>query len=242
MHGILPAVHHRRLLLLACLVLAGCNATPADPEGTLERIQGGTIRAGFTANEPWAFPGSEGPTGVEVELIEDLAAELDAEVEWSEGSEAELVGALEVGQLDVVVGGLGADSPWSQHAAFTYPYFTSRVVVAAPRTASPDVDIAGVPVAVEANSEAAGLLEKTDAEVSIVEDVTEATGHDYMAIDDWLIRYGENVGVIETDVVLEETQHVMAVRFGENGWMVTLERHLLERADDVGEMLVEYSS
>ena len=38
------------------------------------------------------------------------------------GGEEPLIGELEHGRLDLVVGGLTADSPWSDKAAITKPY------------------------------------------------------------------------------------------------------------------------
>jgi len=224
----------KRLLVIPILcLLASCASAPADPEGTLQRVTGGTIRAGITANPPWTIVG-DAMEGVEVELIEGLAQELDADVEWVEGSEEELFGALEVGQLDVVVGGLSSQNPYSAHAALTHPYFTSRIVVVSRFEIE---DIAGRRVAVEANTEAAGLLQKTDAVVELVDDVSE--GHDVVAIEDW--RY-DPLFVRETGIVLSETDHVMAVRLGENGWMVTLEKFLLDNADRVPALLDEAES
>ncbi len=228
----------RRLpgLLVFCLFAAACGALPSDPEGTLERVRGGTIRAGFTEHDPWTRLEGDTPAGVEVTLLEDLAREIDADIEWTDGSEAELMGALELGQLDVVVGGLAPDSPWSQYVAFTHPYFTSQVVVAVPAGDRLGEDIAGLRVAVEEHSEAAGVLEKTDAIPVTVKDATEADGP--VAIEHWLL---DELELQDAGVTLVETDHSMAVRFGENGWMVTLERYLLERSDDIEQMLSEES-
>ena len=53
-----------------------------------------------------------GTTAAEdVEHVEQFAHELGAKVEWVDGSEAELISALEVRELDLVVGGLTADRP-----------------------------------------------------------------------------------------------------------------------------------
>jgi ABC-type amino acid transport substrate-binding protein len=122
-------------LLLPALLLAGCGTSlPRDPEGTLDRVRGGTLRVGVSANPPWAEtpaslgPGldepAETPTGIEPTLVADFARSLDAEVDWSTGGEEALVADLENGRLDLVVGGLTADSPWSEHAALTRPYVT----------------------------------------------------------------------------------------------------------------------
>jgi len=108
-------------LALAALVLAGCSL-PRDPEGTLQRATGGTIRAGVNAREPWARLEGEVPADVEVDLIEGFAREIDAEVRWLPGAEAELMAALETGQLDVIVGGLESTNPWAGSVTLTHPY------------------------------------------------------------------------------------------------------------------------
>lgn len=64
--------------------------------------------------------------GVEVTLAERFAETLDAEVEYTEGAEAELIDALKAGELDLVVGGFDSKSPWKKDAALTRPYIQTR--------------------------------------------------------------------------------------------------------------------
>lgn len=114
--------------LLAAVTLAGCGVTiPSDVEGTLDRVRGGHLRVGVSPRPPWTeLPdGDQGePAGIEVDLVEAFADELGAEVVWEVGGEEQLVGDLEEGRLDVVVGGLTARSPWASKAALTRPYVT----------------------------------------------------------------------------------------------------------------------
>jgi polar amino acid transport system substrate-binding protein len=77
---------------------------------------------GMSQHEPWATRDGGERSGVEVRLIEEFAAERDAEVEWQDGGEEFLIGELHRGALDVVVGGLTAKSPWVDQAALTRPY------------------------------------------------------------------------------------------------------------------------
>lgn len=108
-------------------MLVGCASIPADPDGTLERVQGGTLRVGVTENAPWVvLPQNGEPTGTEPELVRAFAERIDAEVEWTEGSETRLAAALEGGELDMVVGGLLGDTPWVRSAATTRPYAETR--------------------------------------------------------------------------------------------------------------------
>jgi polar amino acid transport system substrate-binding protein len=212
----------------AALLTAACAAPPRDPEGTLERVRGGVIRVGITENPPWTTLSGDQPDGVEVELVEQLAAELNADVEWFEGPEERLFGALKYGQLDLIIGGLAAQNPFAREAAFTYPYVTSRVVIAVPSSEVVPDNIAGLLVAVEEGTEEAGVLEETDARRVLVDDIAVATGA--RAIGDWLL---DDFGLVDTGITLIETEHVMAVRLGENGWMVTIERFLLERPERI---------
>lgn len=120
---------------VAAFVTAGGTACgfPRDPDGSLERVTDGVLRVGVSENPPWtrwpegAPTGDEQrqPTGTEVDLVSAFAASLSAEVAWTAGSEAGLMAQLEEGDLDVVIAGLDETTPWSSHAALTYPYATT---------------------------------------------------------------------------------------------------------------------
>lgn len=104
--------------------LAGCTSSgyPADPEGTLDRVRGGVLRVGVEHHPPFVELGPGEPGGTEADLVRRFAAELGARVEWTASSEEALMTAIEKGDLDLVVGGLTTDSPWTTHAALTRGY------------------------------------------------------------------------------------------------------------------------
>jgi polar amino acid transport system substrate-binding protein len=220
-------------LAVVAVLVAGCGI-PRDPESTLNRVRGGTLRAGITASEPWTTLEGGRPGRVEVELVERFAAELGAMVEWVDGSEADLIAALEVRELDLVVGGLTADTPWQAKAAITRSYATTRVVVAVPASQPLPDDIAGLRVAVEAGTDAAGILEdKTDAVPVRVPDVTQVKGS-AVAIDEWLL---DDLDLADTGVHLSKAKHVMATPLGENAFLVRLERFLIGHQAEVPALL-----
>lgn len=113
--------------LLCCGVLAGCGmAMPSDPDGTLERVSGRTMRVGVTDNGEWVrLEQGQNPTGSEPDLVRGFADSLGAEPRWISGSEQELVKSLKDGDVDVVVGGITDDTPWSTDAGMTRPYTES---------------------------------------------------------------------------------------------------------------------
>jgi polar amino acid transport system substrate-binding protein len=234
--GHVVTVARLRLLLVVTVLLCGCDF-PADPEGTLDRVRGGVIRVGVTPADPWVkLSGGGDPTGVEAELITRFADTLDARVEWVEGSESDLMEALHGRQLDVVIAGLTRQSEWNRSAALTRPYLTTQVVIAAPderRAAELSEDLDGEPIAVEANSPEASKLEQdTDAIVVPVDDLTTAEGP--AAVPDYLL---DDLGLVRTDAELDEHEHAMAVSMGENAFLVALERFLLDREAEAGEIL-----
>ena len=129
-----PSVHHdlRAVIArtaaacLAAVLLATACQVPADPDGTLERVEGGTLRVGVTEHDPWVSLGGARPTGVEVQLIKRFAKRLKAELDFTEGSEAQLMDGLKAGELDLALGGFDAKSPWKRKAALTRPYIKTR--------------------------------------------------------------------------------------------------------------------
>lgn len=110
--------------LALALGLTGCATTfPADPEGTLDRVSGGTLRVGISPNGEWTQMTDDGEaSGIEVDLVEEFADSIDADIAWVEGSEERLMTQLEEGSLDLVIGGLTDQSPWSDRSAITKPF------------------------------------------------------------------------------------------------------------------------
>lgn len=118
-------------LLVAALLLVvsvGCQGRfPADSQGTLERADGGELRVGISENPPFTEVAADGTvSGSEVDLLTDYAATIDAEIRWMPAGENVLAAAMKEGELDVVIGGLASDVPWTSQIALTRPYTTTQ--------------------------------------------------------------------------------------------------------------------
>jgi polar amino acid transport system substrate-binding protein len=216
---------HRLLPLLVVLALAGCQF-PRDTEGTLDRVEGGVLRVGVSEREPWVSTAEGRPTGVEVDLIDGFAESIDAEVDFTTGSEEELIGALHEGGLDLVAGGMTKRSPWRKEASPTRPFAETELVLGLPPGGDPSAG-----VAVERGSEAMGLVD----EPRPVEELSEARGRP-AAVEEWLL---DDLGLRAADELREE-KHVMFVRMGENAFQVELERYLEANRDRVPALLEEH--
>jgi len=113
------------LPLPLALLLVGCTALPVDVEGTFDRASGGTLVVGVSEHPPWVHVDDEGRvTGSEADLITSFADSIYADVEWTAGPESVLADKVRRGEVDVVVGGLTASSPWMSSMALTRPYQT----------------------------------------------------------------------------------------------------------------------
>jgi len=110
-------------VLALTATLAGCGiSVPADPDGTLQDVSGGELRVGVSADEGLADTSTDTPSGSLIDLVDGFAESIDAEIEWTVGSEETLVTMLEEGDLDLVVGGLTDQTPWADRVGVTRGY------------------------------------------------------------------------------------------------------------------------
>lgn len=107
------------------LISFGCGL-PRDSEGTLHRVRNGTMRVGVSSNAPWVMAVDSGFSGYEATMVGELARDLNSRIEVHSGAESVLLEDLHNRKLDVVVGGLTADSRWKKDVALTTPYHTDR--------------------------------------------------------------------------------------------------------------------
>jgi hypothetical protein len=109
------------LTATALLVVLGCGL-PRDPEGTLDRVRGGELRAGAVVNPPFVVLEEGRISGTDVRLVESFAEAHGARVTWSIAPGEDLVAALEEFRVDVVAGGLTRDDPRLAKLGTTRPY------------------------------------------------------------------------------------------------------------------------
>jgi polar amino acid transport system substrate-binding protein len=231
------------LKLLAPSLLAlgavGCDF-PADPEGTLDRVSGGTMRVGVIDEPPWVIleEGQE-PAGVEPELVRRFAETIDAEIEWVEGTEADLAAAAGGFQIDLLIGGLTREFPYVHDVAMTAPYVDTEIQLGLPPGEDLPDELGGVEVYVERASEAAALLreEEDDAIPVYFDSLDEVDG--LALLDTYDI---DAIGFERTDYILRDDEHAMAVPLGENAFMVELEHFLLDRGEEAEDLLHEVVS
>jgi polar amino acid transport system substrate-binding protein len=162
---------------------------------------------------------------------------LGAEAVFVQGTVPELLEAAKQGEVDVVIGGFTDTSPGvreQKEAGVTRPYLTTRFVVGVPPGRPTFDDPSGRKIAVERVDHTAALLREEGA-------IPVPAGNLFSA-DMPVIAYPwqlEAWGFEPTGVELPEEKHVMAVPLGENGWLVRLERFLLDHREEAKKLLRE---
>lgn len=223
-----------RLIVIVAsgLLTVACGSLPRDPEGTLQRVQGGHLRVGLVEHPPWVVRTEGEPAGAEVELVRRFAAELNATPEWHWGGEQRHMEALERFELDLVVGGVTKSTPWSKYLGLTSPYFEETYAVGFPASAAPTKELKGLSVAVREGDPVAYYLAEEDAVPVRVSDLKGAGGP--AAAPTWEL---ESMGLVPSGNELHSEKHVMAVAPGENGFLKRLEEFLARERPRVRELL-----
>jgi polar amino acid transport system substrate-binding protein len=213
-------------------VSVSCDAR-RDGEGTLARVRGGTMRVGVVEHPPWTnLPPRGGPWGIEGALVAELARDLGARIEWARGPESQLLRALEVGELDVVIGGLTDANPWKRRVAFTKPMYTDTIVVGGPERSTPLHDLKGQAVAVLPGDPAAAYVRRKGGVPRTIADLAQAPG--LVAAPTWRLP---GLAFHPTGVTLYEARHVIAVSPGDDAWRETVEKSLAKRTALIPEVL-----
>ncbi len=213
--------------LLVLLVCLACGL-PRDADDTLKQVRHGIIRVGVSHNPPWVIVSGRSVGGVEPALVTALASRLGSRIQWVVGAESDLMQQLHTRELDLLVAGLTAETPWKKKVALTRPYYTDSVAV----SDAPVGDLRGRTVAIEADDPAAAALRKKKAIPQYLRDLREA--HGPVAAPTWHLAVLARQG---STVLLQTRPHVMAVAPGENAWLMEVERLLYQKQADVPRML-----
>lgn len=111
----------KSLLLLVAVALVSCGL-PRDPHKTLVHARGRTLTIGISEDPPYVVRHGEEATGLEADVIRGFARRLGARIEWKWGAQEKQLDDLHHFQLDLVGGGLTADTPWKSKVAVTRPF------------------------------------------------------------------------------------------------------------------------
>ncbi|MFL5561710.1 MAG: substrate-binding periplasmic protein [Gemmatimonadaceae bacterium] len=223
---------HAALAFVLAVAAAACNL-PHDADATIDRVRGGTMRVGFVVDTPWVTDSAGGPGGIEPALVRALASDLGATVRWTRGQQSNLLQTLSKRELDLVVGGIAATSPWKQQLALTRPYYTDTVLVADSVGAPPAPTIERLTVAVRQDDPVAAEIRKKKGTPQPVADLATAKG--LVAAPTWKLEQLGRMG--NPRLQLAQTPHVLAAPAGENAWLVAIEQLLYAKRNQIPSLL-----
>jgi polar amino acid transport system substrate-binding protein len=119
----------RALATLTCvlLALAGCERPGAKSESLQRILSSGELRAGTTGDVPsLTMRDRDGQLfGLEIDLVRAMASAMNLKVRFVELPFAELIPALERGEIDLAVAGMTITPERNARVAFAGPYFIS---------------------------------------------------------------------------------------------------------------------
>lgn len=109
-----PEMIARLLLASLFLFTAACDSLPRDPEGTLDGIRAEkSIRAGIVAGREDA--------ALERAYLAAVARKAGARAIVETGTAESLIGKLEAGQIDLLLGEFSPATPWMTRISFMPP-------------------------------------------------------------------------------------------------------------------------
>jgi polar amino acid transport system substrate-binding protein len=190
------------------------------------------MRVGVVDHRPWTTVTPGGAGGIEGALIAETARELRARIEWVRAPESQLLRALELRELDVVIGGLTDESPWRWRVAFTKPIYTDTIVVGGPEPAASLRELRGQAVAVLPGDPAAAYVRRKGGVPRTIADLAQAPG--LVATPTWQLP---SLALRPTEITLYRARHVIAVAPGDDPWREAVERSLAKRTPFIAEVL-----
>jgi polar amino acid transport system substrate-binding protein len=125
-----PGIPLRRALaalICALFVFAGCERRDAGPLPIQRILSSGELRAGTAADvPPLSMRDRNGELmGLEVDLVRALAANMNLKVTFIELPFAELIPAIERGEIDLAIAGMTITPERNARVAFAGPYLIS---------------------------------------------------------------------------------------------------------------------
>jgi len=101
------------LMVVAVLSVTGCQS------------QGKALIVGTSADyEPFEYVDESGNyVGFDIELMEEVAARLDMEIEWQDIAFDGLIGSLQSDKIDAIIAAMSATPEREEQVDFTKPYF-----------------------------------------------------------------------------------------------------------------------
>jgi ABC-type amino acid transport substrate-binding protein len=119
------------VLVLSLLILVGCGQNTKTGGGEAEGEEKQVWVVGTSADyEPFEFVDENGDfVGYDIDLIKEIAARLDVELQIEDMEFNSLIASLQQGRIDAVIAAISPNPERLEQADFTIPYHQSKQAV-----------------------------------------------------------------------------------------------------------------
>lgn len=207
------------IVLFSILLCSSCRPFPRDPNNTLEEVKNKVLRVGL-AHSDTSGRASSNPVSYEIKLVEEFARHLNARIEWVNGTQSDIIELLHHYQLHLAIGSYKKASPFKKDVAFSKPYLSEKIKVAAPVNSAVPQSIEGEKVLVSNHLAAYHVKEKGGIPV-LVDSLMAST--ELVAASE---RDLTKLNVQHSGIVLHKQEFVIAAPKGENAFLIELEKFI----------------
>jgi len=194
------------ILVSALMVVAVLSVTGCQPQGK-------ALVVGTSADyEPFEYVDESGNyVGFDIELMEEVAARLDMEIEWQDIAFDGLIGSLQSDKIDAIIAAMSATPGREEQVDFTEPYFIGADAIIVAEGSGIEInkneDMAGYRVGVQTGTIQEEWIDtNVDAEVSRYERAEQAimdlksgridiVAMDYYAASSFMAQGGLELGL-----------------------------------------------
>ena len=194
------------ILVSALMVVAVLSVTGCQPQGK-------ALVVGTSADyEPFEYVDESGNyVGFDIELMEEVAARLDMEIEWQDIAFDGLIGSLQSDKIDAIIAAMSATPEREEQVDFTEPYFIGADAIIVAEGSGIEInkneDMAGYRVGVQTGTIQEEWIDtNVDAEVSRYERAEQAimdlksgridiVAMDYYAASSFMAQGGLELGL-----------------------------------------------
>ncbi len=236
-------------IVIPLLMLLGAATANAD---TLEDIiERGSVRVGVAEFVPWTMKTNDGElVGFEIDVAKKIASDMGVDVEFVVYDWADIIEALNDGDIDVIAGGMAITPQRALKINFTMPTAVSGVGIATNTAMTKDIQSFAelnddeIIVATVAETRAAMIAETFFDQASVnafrtvaeaEEEVLNGRAHVYLAGMSevkFLARRNPDVVDVPVNEPLISQSEALAVRKGEQEWLNFLNAWVTARQTD----------
>lgn len=116
---------------VAIVILTACTNFPKDPENSFDNARINGLKVGIAVHPPFTIIQNGHLSGTEVKLIEHFAQQNGFNINYTVGTESELISQLEKYQLHLIAGGFDKKTVWIKKAGLSAAYDSKHVLMVA---------------------------------------------------------------------------------------------------------------